>query len=120
MSETSVRNCTTCPLLGKPERVRAIYVAGNASGLEWFECEGHAADDHPCGPRTRRETLASWRRTNAVQRMYESGWMPCFLLMGGKWLDVGVRHNNGVGAESFDRPVVMVEVVESSIRVFEN
>ena len=56
----AARNCTTCPLLGKPERVRAIYVARNASGLEWFECEGHSADDHPCGPRTRLETLAGW------------------------------------------------------------
>lgn len=48
-------SCTNC---GAPAR----YVAGDDSGLQWFECGEHTADDNLAGsPRTTLEPLEEWR-----------------------------------------------------------
>jgi hypothetical protein len=54
------RWCTTC--LGHGDRVAAAYVARDAHGGEWFECDGkHDPDDNLAGvERVARVPIAEW------------------------------------------------------------
>jgi len=42
-----VRYCTICMGKGLGQIV-ATHVAGDADGMEWFECTGHGPTDHFC------------------------------------------------------------------------
>jgi hypothetical protein len=65
----SPRTCTICNATGKPGR-RAAFIASNAEGLQWWECDGHGPNDHavtfsdtPNDPdlqRAARESLEAW------------------------------------------------------------
>ncbi len=62
------RTCTVCNARGQTGK-RASFIASNAVGLQWFECEDHGPGDHAAtfgaegvadGQRVSRESLESW------------------------------------------------------------
>ncbi len=68
MTERKEPSCTNC---GAP----AQYVAADDSGLAWFECGAHDANDNLAGsPRVKLEPIAEWRAgftscpTSAIRR----------------------------------------------------
>lgn len=53
------RLCTAC--LAEGLRRPAEFVASDATGLQWFECNGHSATDNVAGVvRTRLEPLEAY------------------------------------------------------------
>jgi len=44
MTVTPLRLCTVC--LERGQDVPATFVASNAEGGQWFECDDHGAGDH--------------------------------------------------------------------------
>lgn len=66
--EVPARQCTVCALHGK-DRVPSRYLAGDANGLQWFECSSHGPLDHvdnEGNPRVTREPLAAWYERNGL------------------------------------------------------
>ena len=58
-------NCTTC--LAKSKLVEARFVAGDADGLEWYECGQHKPDDNLAGVTRQSLTpIAEWRKRHGL------------------------------------------------------
>lgn len=68
------RDCHSCNAHGR-RGVRATHVAGDRSGLQWYECGQHARTDNSLHvKRTTLQPLEQWLREHRMTAAEEAGY----------------------------------------------